>query len=299
MVLPDDYWASFEHRVASLSDSLEAIRVIAAYEGATGSQFVWRGVTDASWPMHSSLVRAYVGKHGVVPTESLLRRFERSVIAEAREWDLDWHRGTGRLVSLELLATLQHFGVPTRLIDFTFNPLIALWFAVEADSPSDGRVFAIDASNRLVSRRLALRPDPWWWREPPRVDSPWSTESWVWRPPPLEERIVRQQGCFLTGGVPSTQPARAMRERGSWRPLRAAEVRSSMSVPFQLIGYDQAVAAMAGRRLRGQPPQTRAFTLRVENRAEVRSDLERAFGYASRSLFPDPAGLRVYGRSWT
>lgn len=99
----------------------------------------------------------------------------------------------------ELLAALQHYGVPTRMLDFTFNPLIALWFAVEDHDQTDGRVFAIDISNRLIARERAALPDPWWWDESPNVDTPWTTESWIWRPPPLEPRIVRQEGMLSHG----------------------------------------------------------------------------------------------------
>jgi hypothetical protein len=111
--------------------------------------------------------------------------------------------------------------------------------------------------------------------------------------------MVRQEGCFLMGGVPSTQPPRNKRRPGGgWDMLRAAEVRQCMSIPFKLIGYDQAVAASEGRNLAGQPPQARAFTLRITNKAELRLGLEQAFGYTYSSLFSDFPGLRDYGASW-
>jgi hypothetical protein len=80
--------------------------------------------------------------------------------------------------------------------------------------------------------------------------------------------------------------------------LNAAEVRECMSVPFRLIGYDQAVAAFEGRNLPGQPPKARAFTLRISRKADLRRGLEQAFGYSYPSLFPDLPGYRDYGRSW-
>lgn len=43
---------------------------------------------------------------------------------------------------LEKLSKLQHYGIPTRLVDVTIDPLIALYFAVENENdPSPGNVF--------------------------------------------------------------------------------------------------------------------------------------------------------------
>lgn len=252
MTVVDDYWSSFEGEIGSIADFVRAAEMIGAYQQATDSRFVWRGASDASWGLHSSLVRAYQRRNrGTVPTEPQLRAFERSVLDEARRWGVDWHTGGGRLTGLEILARLQHFGVPTRMLDFTFSPLVALWFAVEGAPDVDGRLIALDISGRRVSRQQAISPDPWWWRVSPNVTEAWSTQSTVWAPPPLEPRIVRQEGCFLVGGVPSTTPLRNVRTATAWRPMRAAEVRECMSVPFLLITYQQAQAAHEGRALRG------------------------------------------------
>ena len=47
------------------------------------------------------------------------------------------------LSPVDLLALLQHFGVPTRLMDVTSNPLIALYFA-SLDEGNDGEVIVFD-----------------------------------------------------------------------------------------------------------------------------------------------------------
>jgi hypothetical protein len=296
---PDDYWASFELEVATLGEFLEAVSTISAYQAVTASRFVWRGAADADWPLYSSLVRAYLRKHGEVPMESALRSFEQAVLDEAREWGLDWHHAGGRLVALELLAALQHYGVPTRLLDFTFNPLVALWFAVESQDGRPGRIFAVDISDRLVARNRAAASDPWWLDVEPGSVTEWTTQAWVWVPPPLEPRIVRQDGCFVMGGVPSTNPARNRRVGSNWRLLHASEVRACMSIPFRLISYEQAAAARAGTRVAGAPPKARAFTLKVVGeKSDWRDELERSFGHNHRSLFPDFPGLAQFGQSF-
>jgi hypothetical protein len=300
VALPDDYWASFEHEVSSLGDYLRAVTTISAYQAAAGSRFAWRGVADASWALHPSLARRYQEQSGgLLPTEEQLRVAEEKILVEAHLWGLDWHPSAQRLTALELLAAMQHYEIPTRMLDFTFNPFIALWFAVEKDDGTDGRVFAIDVADQMVSRIAAAKIEPWWFEESAAADSPWCTQPWIWRPPPIEARIVRQDGCFLFGGIPSTQPLRNQKVAGGWRPLAATEVRECMSVPFTLINYKHAVAAAQGKRWRGkQPSKARSFTLRVKApKQAIRGELESAFGYTQRSLFPDFPGFADYAKA--
>lgn len=300
MTFPDDYWRSYEKEIATIAEFFDAVQKISAYQQATESRFVWRGAAGADWGLHSALVRRYQETHGgQVPMEAALRAYEGAVLGEAQDWGLDWHVAGGRLTGLELLAALQHYGVPTRLLDFTFNPFIGLWFAVEKHDGTDGRIFAIDIAEQAVTRNNAAKPDPWWFDESPNVDAPWATRPWIWKPPPLEPRIVRQDGCFLMGGVPSTQPARNVRTPPPDRLMQANEVRTCMSVPVVLINYTQAEAAFNNKPLAGAPPKARAFTLRITaDKAELRAELDRMLGHRHRSLFPDFPGFAEYGESF-
>lgn len=86
----------------------------------------------------------------------------------------------------EWLALAQHFGMATRLLDWTTNPLAALWFAIE--NPSNGvsraAVWIFHASSADYVADTVN-------------ESPFATDQTrVFRPTHLTRRIVAQDGWF-------------------------------------------------------------------------------------------------------
>lgn len=165
-------------------------------------RWVYRGQSNASWPLNTSLYRAFEDASPIVEMKlgsprSFARDQHENLLLERFQASAHLYRSVLPKASekLEWLAIMQYFGAPTRLLDVTLSPHIATYFSLE-EGHGDCCVFAFD--------HLKLRPGK---QDPKSLRSAIfngrrGQDSFIllYRPRMSTERLVAHQGLFL---VPS------------------------------------------------------------------------------------------------
>ena len=167
--------------------------------------YAYRGQQNSEWPLHSAATRRLREEHG----DDVLRDLEFPLMYASYHHDAliepartrgFWSEAGRRLSDLEVLAKLQHFGAATGLLDFTWSPLVALWFACE-DSSRDGKLFIININDAILVSRISTDESGQSATAVFCGDAGFPQLSY-WEPPlsgDASARILRQRSVFVIG----------------------------------------------------------------------------------------------------
>ena len=178
-------------------------RVVADYPN-----WAFRGHGDAEWPLYSSLSR-YLQNYKI-HTDNWADQEERIVRIFKRKAHLYLDQVPNEQDAFQWLALMQHHGAPTRLVDFTWSPFVAAFFALERAS-KDAAIWAVFVpamwrkdheirfpDETIASANLHLREPGAYERFFLRNTVPFvkSGEPFV-----MNRRLIAQSGTFVVPGV--------------------------------------------------------------------------------------------------
>lgn len=189
--------SSVQEPITNLADYIAEINKIAVPNNE--NRYIYRGQKNERWHIQSGALRR-LQKEPLRHSELLRYLFKGYIHQIIDEVQLRYSSVYNDLTALECMAHLQHNRVATGLIDFTYNPLVALWFACETDEVTDGKVFVVNVQPdkiREIKTKGALgqalktffEEDGQWHLWQPSIDNT-AIDT---------QRITMQQSVFLFG----------------------------------------------------------------------------------------------------
>ncbi len=164
--------------------------IVKCFGETRGSQnIVWRGQSNCMWPAFPSLYRRlrYAGLLDEQINEGLVALAESRIIESAKVNAL---LDDGDSV-LDFMVRLQHYGGATRLLDVTYDPFVALYFASGSPNQTPGVIFRY----RINPDRVLDVDGGALWEDV--IEKGTGGRVVLVRPLKLDRRIVVQSGAFV------------------------------------------------------------------------------------------------------
>jgi FRG domain len=119
--------------------------------GTLDSDWCFRGQSDFNWRLNSSMDRVEIT---VNQLDNYKKEFEGHMIRDFKR-NSQFYSDKQYLVEtdFQIIAYMQHYGAPTRLLDFTESPYVASFFAID-NSKEFCSVYVINYMELLSSTRL-------------------------------------------------------------------------------------------------------------------------------------------------
>lgn len=127
--------------IKNIQDFLNLIESIKS-EKTNPNRLIFRGQSDSSWELKPSIFRdEFMGNESSFCHLIKLQNYE-----EIEKCNSEF----------EKLTVMQHYSVPTRLLDWTSNPLVAMFFAIEEDKnkDKDGKIFILNPPEFFLADSL-------------------------------------------------------------------------------------------------------------------------------------------------
>ena len=169
--------------------------------------WVFRGHSNAGYQLIPSVGRLRHTSRSYDKVEaSLLAMFRRGAVI---------HLATQPRNNWEWLALAQHHGLPTRLLDWTKNPLVALYFACRENKSQDAAIYF---ANSLPTADLSKNTDPF--------DV---SEDKMWIPAHMTDRLAAQNGVFSIHANPMVPLTKGVFHRVIIKTENKREILSTLS----------------------------------------------------------------------
>lgn len=169
----------------------QLIEITEEHSSKRTNVYMWRGQGNVDWPIHSAAFRRLKVTHRVI-SERRMRLYELELLRKARHKGYGYEEGR-RLADFEVLAKLQHHGAATRLIDFSRNMLVALWFACQSERGKPGLLFGIHSDSIKGQEGEAEERS----YDQIFVEGQSEKGATTWEPPAVTKRIAAQSAQFM------------------------------------------------------------------------------------------------------